>query len=812
MQPQSVDSARRPRSRIRRYLGPGIILLASLAVSVAIERTSLFYHVDSWLTDAIHGYVAPRIRARDVLIVDINETSMAALAPQLGAWPYQRDVFALVTDHLNELGAESVIFDIIFSDEREGDHRFAAALGQGRGAWMAAQGQSFADPDPLYQGRFKRLAWPPGQPVPAANWRSIRLPNRVLTSPGRSKVGAGVVTVEPDGDGILRRVPLFHKVGNDYLPSLPLAALFSPGDTPPISMSGSIINVGPWSWPVDDEGNVQLQFPANLDMFDGLTFDVLVLSALGSEEYRLDPSAVRGRRVVIGSTAAILGDYAHVPTHGRMAGLDIVAIAYLNLANNLVLAPREKVWLVLFCILGAVIPLWVANIRSVPEWAIPLVFTAGVFTIATTHVALVGYLGRQSALLFPVLFSSFVFLGQVALRMKTLYDDRRRYFLEKLAADEANALKSQFLSHMTHELRTPLTAIMGYNKMLSDPELSDEERATQVNIIDKNCQHLLALINNLLDQAKIEAGQMSLDISSVPTKRLMDGVIDTLHPIAHQKGLELSCVFSPSVPGGVRVDELRLRQILVNLGGNAIKFTTVGGVTFSVDWKDGWLSIEVKDTGSGMTPDVLARIFEAFQQADVTVTRTHGGTGLGLSISRNLARLMGGDIDARSAPGEGSTFTVRIPAEAIEFRDRREGVMAAASADEQISGRVLVADDTEDLRHLVSLYLKKMGLDVVLAVNGKEAVELAMSERPDLVFMDMQMPVMDGLEAVRTLREKGYEGQILALTAQSDRDRIEATLNAGCDGYVEKPVSRERLREILDQRLAKRDSKSATSL
>ncbi len=231
-----------------------------------------------------------------------------------------------------------------------------------------------------------------------------------------------------------------------------------------------------------------------------------------------------------------------------------------------------------------------------------------------------------------------------------------------------------------------------------------------------------------------------------------------------------------------------------------------------MSWSDGNLQVQVIDTGPGMTREVVERIFSAFQQADETVARTHGGTGLGLTISRNLARLMGGDIEVESEVGRGSTFSLTIPAEGFEYPTRVITRKMKQEEPPEVEGTVLVADDTPDLRQLLSLYLRKMGLDVLLAENGQEAVEIAVSQQPNLVFMDMQMPVMDGIEAVRTLRQQNYAGTVLALTAQSERDRIEAMLDAGCDGYVEKPVRRERLEAIVRGRLAGVVSEAESSI
>jgi signal transduction histidine kinase/CheY-like chemotaxis protein len=780
-----------------------LAFLVALGLSLVVERSSLFYHVDRWLTDTTHGLTAPRIRFKDVLIVDVDEKSLVTLEPRYGSWPYDRDLFALATDHLKALGANSIVFNIIFADERDGDGEFAAALAKPPGAWMAGQGQAYAmNEDPAYRQRLGALAWKSTRPVPSLGWRSFRLPSATLTGDRPAKVGVGIVSITPDDDGMLRRAPLLQEAGGNYLPALPLGALFKANDRPEVRVTKSSIQVGGHTWPVDDEGNINLRVPGNIDMFEGISFVDVVRSATGDADFRLDRALVEGRTIFVGSTAAILGDYAHIPIHGRMAGLDIFTLVHVNLSNNLVLVPRSVLWKVLFCLLSAAIPLVVASRPRVSDWQIPVIFGLGLFAAAGLHLVLLGYYGRQSALLFPILLSAFTLLGQTSIRVRTLYVERRRFFLDKLAADEASSLKSQFLSHMTHELRTPLTAIMGYNRLLMESDLSEQEKKTQGEIIDKNCHHLLALINNLLDQAKIDAGQMSLEIASVSVSDLMESVADLLHPIADQKGLKLECRVADDVPSGVRVDETRVLQILINLGGNAVKFTNTGGVTIDVEWADGWLQIRVSDTGVGMDPGALEEIFEAFRQADVSVARRHGGTGLGLTISRNLARLMGGDIDVASEEEKGSTFTLRIPAEGFEYPLRPRVAVDEEEGSLKLKGRVLVADDTADLRHLLSLYLKKVGLDVLLAENGREAVDLALSEKPDLIFMDIQMPVMDGLEAVKALRDTGYSGTILALTAQSERARIEATLAAGCDGYVEKPLRPEYLIEIVRGRLA----------
>ncbi len=791
-----------------------LVFGVALGLSLLVERTSLFFHLDRWINDAVHAATAPESRFDDMLIVDVNETAMSSLEPRLGPWPYNRDVFALVVEHLNSLGARSVVIDMVLSDRRKGDDALSAVLAESGNVWLAAQGQAFEPPqDPSYKQQLEALAWKPGELPRSRAWRRFRLPHAGLTGLSKVPAGVGVVSVPPDDDGMLRRLPLMHESGGNYLPALHLAALFSPLTQPNFRVSGDSVQIGDRKWPVDADGNALLRVPGSLDGFAAISFDRVVNSAIGEGGPGLEKSLVEGRTIIIGSTTASFGDYARVPIHGRMAGLDILALSVANLAHDLVLTPRSNTIKVLLCILSALLPLLIASRRGMPEWMVLVVYGLGLSSVIIVNLLLVSQYAIESTLLFPVLLSAFTLLGQLTARVKTMHDERQRFYLEKLAADEASELKSQFLSHMTHELRTPLTAIMGYNRLLAENGISDEERNTQVNIIDKNCQHLLSLINNLLDQAKLEAGQMALDVGSVSIEEMIGNVVDTLHPIADGKGLSVDYRIANNVPSGVRVDELKVRQILVNLGGNAIKFTQKGGVVLEVDWRDGNLEVRVVDTGPGMTRQVLERIFSAFQQADETVARTHGGTGLGLTISRNLARLMGGDIGVLSEVGKGSTFTLRIPAEGFEYPSRiRARTINAEESTTNVEGTVLVADDTPDLRQLLSLYLRKLGLDVLLAENGKEAVEVAISKQPDLVFMDMQMPVMDGIEAVRALRQQEYTGTVLALTAQSERHRIEAMLDAGCDGYVEKPVRKERLEAIVKGRLAGTVSEAESSL
>lgn len=374
---------------------------------------------------------------------------------------------------------------------------------------------------------------------------------------------------------------------------------------------------------------------------------------------------------------------------------------------------------------------------------------------------------------------------------------------------ETCRVRSEFVANMSHEIRTPLTAILGYTELL-DADIDAEERSEHIDVIRRNGEHLLMIINDVLDLSKFEAGMMAIEKVRLSTVGLVASIYPMMKARADSKGLGFELGFTTPVPVSISTDPVRLRQILINLLSNAVKFTEVGTVGLRVGLEPGddgrpTLRLDVHDTGIGIGPEQQAMLFRAFQQADASTTRRFGGTGLGLHISQRLAGLLGGRITVRSRAGEGSTFTFTLPlneaGETIEPDEARRTVLAGpddpAPADERnrhpnlLEGtRILLAEDGPDNQRLISHFIRRAGGIVTVVENGRQAVA---SKPHDLILMDIQMPVMDGYEATRMLRASGCTTPVIALTAHTmpeDRDRC---LAAGCDDYLTKPIDREKL-------------------
>lgn len=389
--------------------------------------------------------------------------------------------------------------------------------------------------------------------------------------------------------------------------------------------------------------------------------------------------------------------------------------------------------------------------------------------------------------------------------------------LEKNRAERASNAKSEFLARMSHEIRTPLNAVLGMLELLKETSLNkDQER--YINLFSHAGENLKALINDLLDFSKIEAKALNTEKTSYDLNNTIRSVYEILQLKAEEKGISYNLITDPQIPTAQIGDPTRLRQILFNLIGNAIKFTKEGSVNIITKLQDdSQFSISIEDTGIGIPRDKMNQLFTPFFQGDDSITREYGGTGLGLVISKNLAEILGGSLNMKSVLGRGSTFKLNLPNipdphPVQTTRDRSYNPW------ENYQGRkfnILLVDDSEDNRVLICHYLKNLPFTCDEAANGQEAYDKFQTNNYDLVFMDIQMPIMTGYRATELIRH--YEDKnklirtpIIALTATAVVEDLQKTLNAGCDAYAVKPVKRKEMLDILSQHLIKTQTQTQT--
>ncbi|MCH9652632.1 MAG: response regulator [Planctomycetes bacterium] len=399
-------------------------------------------------------------------------------------------------------------------------------------------------------------------------------------------------------------------------------------------------------------------------------------------------------------------------------------------------------------------------------------------------------------------------------------------------AEASNQSKSAFLANMSHEIRTPMTAILGYTEILELEATSHqmpELFLDSLEIIKRNGGHLMELINDILDLSKIEADKIEIESILCSPKKIVEEVLELVQVRAEAKGLKLEASFEYPLPFKIKSDPTRIRQILINLIGNAIKFTEVGTIRLETRLlesagQEPQVQFTVVDQGIGMTESQRSNLFRPFMQADSSTTRKYGGTGLGLTICKRLAELLGGEITVSSEPDQGSQFSVTVQAGSLvgiklmqehsnessqDVQESHQSQTGHPTSDEPcLKGiKILLAEDGPDNQRLISFILKKAGAEVSVAENGEVAYQAGLESMEggllyDVILMDIQMPVLDGYEATGKLRERGYTGPIIALTANAMEGDREKCIDAGCNDYLKKPVNRTRMLDLISETCA----------
>jgi signal transduction histidine kinase len=705
-----------------------LVVLSGLALAALVSQTNLFPRLTWWVDDALQRRLAVALPLDHVAVVDVDEASMQQLQPRIGAWPYPRDVFAKAHRFLVGSGARVVAYDIVFAEPRDGDRAFANALDR-RGVLAAAALPYPYERPKSYLEQLARVAPLQASAHPeisalAYPWDDLTLPIPRLTE--RSRAQVAVISTEPDEDGVVRRVRPVHAAYGRILPAFSVGALLAEQPGRELAAGRGELRAGELAWPVAANGGLTPRLPANLFDLSVIPFHQVVDAADGAPGTAHIGDLVRDRIVFIGSSSAFLGDFTLTPV-GRMPGLYVNALVVESLRAGEVLTP-PRAWLdTALVLLALVLPAGLA-IRGAASRPRDFVLGLALIVLLMGGAMLGAALARQqTSWLFASVAGLSAFGAALVVWLLTLYQERQRLSYEKAAALEAARLKTEFLNHMTHELRTPITAIMGFNKFnLYGDDIGKAQRLRHSGIIARNCEHLLALVNNNLDLARMEAGQLKFERTPHDPRALLDDVVTTLRVMANEKQLALELDVAEPMPAQLLLDAFRVRQVLINLLGNAIKFTTAGKVTLAAAWSGGELRCEIRDTGPGIPADSLERIFVPFQRAPGV---TAAGTGLGLSITKKLTELMGGGLVARSQVGVGSTFEVRVPAPEDAPAQPAAAPVPAQTALAKLSGRILLADDNADLRELVRVQLSDLGFSCKAVGDGLRAT-LPLEGRP----------------------------------------------------------------------------------
>lgn len=390
-------------------------------------------------------------------------------------------------------------------------------------------------------------------------------------------------------------------------------------------------------------------------------------------------------------------------------------------------------------------------------------------------------------------------LGRLAMALNKMSADLNEIAGERHMAERANQVKNLFLANMSHEIRTPLNAILGFVELLKEPSLTDKDKNRYLEVIERTGHGLATIINDILDISKVEAGKLEVEKTPTSLAQMLRDLEMLLSFRCEVKGIDLKFEVPQSLPDFILTDPTRFKQVLLNIIGNAIKFTDRGGVYVSFAARNEKLICNIRDTGVGISPEDATLLFRPFSQADLSIRKRFGGTGLGLVLSRRLARLLGGDVVlSESRLGKGTQFQVSFALEAVDPDNITSPSIVVPPGEVSLRGkRILLVEDSLDNQLLATQFLSREGAEVEIANHGEEAISAAAKTHFDLVLMDMQMPIMDGYSATFKLRQLGLKIPIIALTAHAMKEDLQKCLSVGCTGYLSKPFRREGLIKII---------------
>jgi signal transduction histidine kinase/CheY-like chemotaxis protein len=772
---------------------PWLALPAALLLWALLSLTGAQPRIDRVLADLLVRAAAPRPSTQPgAVIVDIDDASLRALRQPLGEWPYSREVYALLLDYLAQAGARLVVVDIVLAGPRDGDARLATALAGQPPTVLAAAGLAprqragveLAPASAAEQHALARLGVPH---APGENWDALTAPADTLLDALAAPGSLGVISVSLDDDGLLRRLPLLHRVQGRSLPSLALAARLRADGAPGWRVEGGELVAGTRRWPVDDDGRLRLRLPLNGGELPHLSWQRLMRAALGETEDGELAGQLAGRSVFVGSSA-FFADEVMTP-QGRLSGTVLNAAVFEALGAAPVPLLRDS---------GPVV--WALDALLLAFGTLPLLLRRQALAagLGVATITLAAWCSAMAGLLpvpAPALYVLALALALTAIEHQRRQRARERELTRQRELAEARSrAKTELLAQVSHEMRTPMNAVLGFSDILARSPLKPDQ-AHYVEVLGHAGRQVFALINDLLDNARIESGRLELASHAFNLVDLVELQLELLRERAQSQGLWLRVFARTEATGWVLGDPQRVAQIVTNLVGNAIKFTRAGGVTVELArGAQGHVLIAVEDTGIGIAPAQLERIFQPFAQADAATSREFGGTGLGLSITRSLARLMHGDVWVQSRPGEGSRFEVHL-----DLPDARPAPMELhAPRAERIAPTralaLLLAEDNDVNVLVIEGMLAPLGHRITRVPDGAQAVAALRSGDFDLVLMDMLMPGLDGLGATRQWRaieaEQGLpRTPIVALTANAFDTDVQQSLAAGCDAHLTKPLS-----------------------